>query len=140
MRVLIDTNVALTFVSGREDRFAAESVEIMRMCAEDRIEGMIAIHSLSTIWYALRQLPEQTRRDWIKQLCTVLTISGADNAAVLQAIDNTEFRDFEDALQDCCAACGAADYIVTANIRDYQGHSSVRAVAPDELIAMISRE
>lgn len=139
MKALIDTNVALTFVSGREDRYAAATVEIMRMCAEERIEGMIAFHSLSTIWYVLRQLPEELRRDWIRQLCLILTVVGADNEAVLKAIDNLEFRDFEDALQDCCAAGGEADYIVTANLRDYQGHSRVNAVSPDAFLVIMDK-
>ena len=139
MRALIDTNIALTYVSGREDRYAGESVEIMRMCAEERIEGLIAFHSLSTIWYVLRQLPDRVRRDWIRQLCLILKVSGADNNAVLAAIDNLEFRDFEDALQDCCAACDEADYIVTANLRDYEGHSRVKAVTPDVFITIVSQ-
>lgn len=49
MRVLIDTNIALTYVSGREDPFSTEVDEIMRKCAEEEIEGAIAFHSLSTI-------------------------------------------------------------------------------------------
>ena len=51
MRVLIDTNVALTYVSGREDPFSNEVDTIMQKCAKEEIEGALAFHSLSTIWY-----------------------------------------------------------------------------------------
>lgn len=136
MRILIDTNVALTYVSGREDRYADEVVRIMRLCAEEKLEGALAVHSLSTIWYVTRQLPEPVRREWIRQLCVLLEVAGASNEAVLSAIDNTAFRDFEDALQDCCAAQADADYIVTANVRDFSGHSSVKAVTPSELLRL----
>lgn len=139
MRILIDTNVAITYVSGREDRYAGEIERIMRLCAEEKVEGVIAFHSLSTIWYVTRQLPEAVRREWIKQLCVLLTISGADNEAVISAVDNTAFRDFEDALQDCCAAQTDADYIVTANVRDFIDHSSVRAITPSEFLKLAER-
>ncbi len=65
MRVLIDTNVALTYVSGREEPFSNEVDAIMRKCAKEEIEGALAFHSLSTIWYQTRKLPEAIRRDWI---------------------------------------------------------------------------
>lgn len=59
MRVLIDTNVVLTYVSGREDPFSKEADSIMRMCAEEKIEGAIALHSLSIIWYQPRTQDRQ---------------------------------------------------------------------------------
>ena len=104
MKVLIDANVAITYISGRDDPYSSEIEKIMRLCAEEKIEGVLAFHSLSIIWYVSRKAPEEERRKWIKKLCTLLTIAGADNQRILEAIDKTDFRDFEDALQDCCAA------------------------------------
>lgn len=137
MRVLIDTNIALTYVSGREDPFTGEVDTIMRKCAEEEIEGAIAFHSLSTIWYASRKLPDATRRDWIKQICELLTVSGADNKAILDAIGHTDFKDFEDALQDCCAGAFHADYTITANIKDFKGVSNIPALTPKEFLALV---
>ena len=136
MKILIDTNVALTYASGREDPFSNDVDEIMLMCAREEIEGAMAFHSLSTIWYQARKLPDETRREWIKQLCELLTITGADNASVLLAVKNTDFKDFEDALQVCCAETFQADYIVTANIRDFRGHGEIPALTPSEFLSM----
>ena len=55
MKALIDTNVALTYASGREDPFSDATDAIMLMCAQEKIEGAIAFHSLSTIWYTHEQ-------------------------------------------------------------------------------------
>ena len=63
MKVLIDTNVAITYISGRDDPFAAEIEQLMRLCAEGQIEGVLAFHSLSTIWYVTRKAPEAERRN-----------------------------------------------------------------------------
>ena len=136
MKVLIDTNVAITYISGRDDPFSPEIEEIMRLCAKEKIEGFIALHSLSIIWYVSRKAPDEERRKWIRNLCTLLTVSGADNRLILDAIDKTDFRDFEDALQDCCAAEAEADYIITVNKRDFAGHSVVVALDPKEFLSV----
>ena len=70
-----------------------------------------------------RKVPDDERRKWIRKLCTLLTVSGADNELILRAIDNADFRDFEDALQDCCAGTFHADYTITANTKDFKGVS-----------------
>ena len=137
MKVLIDANVAITYISGHSDPFSAEIEKIMRLCAEEKIEGVIALHSLSIIWYVSRKAPDEERRKWIKKLCTLLTVSGADNHLILNAIDQTDFSDFEDALQDCCAIEAEADCIVTVNKRDFVGHSVVQAVDPKEFLSML---
>ena len=49
MRVLIDTNIALTYLSGRTDAYSSEARDIMMLCAKEEIEGALAFHSLSTI-------------------------------------------------------------------------------------------
>ena len=140
MKLLIDTNIALTYLSGRDDPYKEASGQILKLCAEERIEGYLAFHSLSTIWYVTRRLPDELRREWLRQLCLLLTIIGADNEAVLKAVDNPAFTDFEDNLQDCCAQSADADYIVTGNVKDFQNVSAVRAVTPVELLEILSLE
>ncbi len=139
MRVLLDTNILLTYLSGREDRYSSECEKIVKLCADEEIEGVVAFHSLSTIWYVMRKAPEEMRRACIKRLCILFTIAGADNEAILEAVENRGFRDFEDALQDCCAAESDCDYIITANGKDFIGHSHTAVKSPAELIALIEQ-
>ena len=134
MKVLIDTNVAITYISGRDDPYAAEIEQIMRLCAQEKIEGFLAFHSLSIIWYVSRKAPEEERRKWIRKLCTLLTVSGADNQLILQAIDNTDFRDFEDALQYYTALRSKADAIITRNGKDFV-HSKLPVMTASEFLA-----
>ena len=137
MRVLIDTNLAFTYVTGREDPFSSEIDRIMELCSTDAIEGILAYHSLSTIWYLMRKAPDVKRREIMRQLCRLMTLSGSDNATVLAAIDDPGFKDFEDAMQDCCAIDSQADYIITANIKDYAGHSRVPALTPEAFLSIV---
>ena len=135
IRILVDTNIALTYVSGREDRYSASSEQVMRLCAEEKVMGFLAFHSLSIIWYVTRKIPENKRREWLRQLCEMLIVIGATQDEVLAAIDRDEFSDFEDCLQDKCAKTAGCDYIVTANIKDYD-QSEIKAVSPDDFIKL----
>ena len=137
MRVLIDTNVALTYLTRREDPYTEEADEILRMCSDEVLEGAIALHSLSTIWYKARKLQPEKVRAWIRLLCILLTVSGADNRALLAAIDDESFSDFEDAMQDCCASSFSADYIITANLKDFAGKSKIPALTPKEFLELV---
>ncbi len=76
----------------------------------------------------------------LRQLCIILTVAAADHQSVLQAIDNDSFKDFEDNLQDCCAAYVQADYIITGNVKDFDGVSRVTAIDPNTFLALISVE
>ena len=134
MKVLIDTNVALTYVSGREDAFSSEIDKIFELISDGEIEACLAFHSLSTIAYVTRKLDDEVRRDWLRQMCELLTICGSDNRTILNALDNKEFKDLEDILQDCCALSADADYVITANMKDFKGVSQIPGLTPAEFL------
>ena len=42
--------------------------------------------------------------------------------------------------QDCCAIRAGAAYIITANVKDFYGHSKVKAISPDELLQIVEKQ
>jgi len=136
LRILVDTNVAYTFLSEREDPFFTETFEIMRLCALGNIDGYLALHSLSSIWYISRKLDDKERRKMLLRLCNILTVVGASHNEVVDAVKDANFKDFEDCLQNKCAKESVCDYIVTVNLKDFV-NSEVTAIAPDELLKII---
>lgn len=136
LKILIDANVAYTFLSGRDDPYLVEAQEIMTLCAKEKVSGCLALHSLSIIWYLLRKLRDTTRRDMLIRLCKILTVIGTSHEQVVAAIQNDVFGDFEDCLQDKCAREAHCDYIVTANLKDFR-HSEIQAVTPEELLKIL---
>ncbi|MBR0167613.1 MAG: PIN domain-containing protein [Synergistaceae bacterium] len=139
MNILVDTNVIITYRTERDDKYKESSIQVMKMCADKIIEGYVAFHSMSIIWYSSGRMkqPEEIRREWLDRVCKVLTTASAKHEAVVEAVHNTEFRDFEDNLQDICAQSINADYIVTVNTKDYE-HSKVKAVTPIELVQIVN--
>ncbi len=69
----------------------------------------------------------------------ILKVAGAENDDLLNAVGNEAFGDFEDAMQDCCAVQFRADYIITGNVTDFQGHSRIPAVTPKEFFESIAK-
>ena len=137
MDILIDTNVILNYITERDDPFRESSNEIIKLCASGICNGYIALHSVSIIWYALRKRPDFERRFWLKNICEVLTVKGATHEQVIDAIEKTDFHDFEDCLQDKSALNANADFIVTCNVKDFE-NSEVQAINPDDFITLLN--
>ncbi|MBO6179258.1 MAG: PIN domain-containing protein [Selenomonadaceae bacterium] len=136
IKVLIDTNVAMTFLTKREDPYIKETDEIMYACASEKIIGFLAFHSLSTIWYLGRKFGEAKGREMLETVCDLLYIVGASQKEVEDAVQNKQFKDFEDCLQDKCAKEANCDFIVTANLKDFTV-SEIPAISPDEFLKIL---
>lgn len=138
MRVLLDTNVLITAITGRADPYTEEVAVILQECAKGKLEGYIAFHSVSVIWYVLtKMLGGQETRDRLSALCEILQVISASHERVKQAIGNTDFKDFEDCLVDQCAQSIEADYIVSGNVKDFSA-SKVKALTPYEFCKMMA--
>ena len=133
--LLIDSNVVLDFLLRREP-FYDSSKRVMRLCTDEYVDGYVALHSLTTIWYLLRNKPDSERRSSLKTVCELLEVVGTTHDEIVNAIDMTEFRDFEDCVLSKCAKAAGADYIVTRNKSDFT-YSEIPAVTPDELFSLL---
>ena len=74
-----------------------------------------------------------------KDICSILTVTGASHEDVVEAIDREDFSDFEDCLQMYCAKEISADYIVTNNIKDYSG-SDISAITSEQMVEIMKEQ
>lgn len=133
--VLIDTNVLLDYLTTRKPYFS-DAYTILLMCAEEKISGYVAFHSIPDIYYILRKTHDtETRREMLLKICNILTVTSASHEHVINAIKNDTFKDLEDCLQDKCAIEISADYIITRNISDYK-KSVCTAVTPEQFLCI----
>lgn len=103
MVVLLDTNVLLDYLETRKPYFET-SYRILLLCAEERVKGYIAFHSIPNIFYIMRRTHDQKeRRELLIEICNILTVVSASHDKVVDAINREEFSDFEDCLQVQCA-------------------------------------
>jgi predicted nucleic acid-binding protein len=138
MRILIDTNVLLDALLGREPHFE-NADKILELCATRKVQGCIAAHSIPNMFYILRKdMSEADRRDVLSNFCVILSVEGVDSAKVSAVLKNSDFSDLEDCLQAECAESAAADYIVTRNVKDFK-MSNVHAITPREFLDLWDR-
>ena len=135
MVVLIDTNVLLDFLLGRDPYFS-NADKIIKLCAEQKIQGFMAAHSIPNMFYILRKdMSVETRREVLLNLCDILAIEAIDSVKVIAALKNSAFIDLEDCLQNDCAEEIKADYIVTRNIKDFE-ISEIPAILPEDFLKL----
>ena len=136
MKILVDTNIILDVLLKREPHNRAAQV-IMTKCAEREITGYLAAHSIPNIFYVLRKEYSQAeRRKFIRNLCEIFRISDLNAEKIMSAIDNEQFSDFEDCLQEECAVAETVDYIVTRNPADFK-QSRVQVVEPEDFVKLL---
>ena len=133
MRILIDTNVLADVLLGR-DPYYDIAYNILTLCANKKVYGYIAAHSIPNLFYILRKsMTKEERRAALKDICRIVKVEGIDSFKIISALDNEDFSDFEDCLQEECAAAVSADYIVTRNTKDFIS-SRIPAILPDEFL------
>lgn len=134
-RILVDTNVILDYLLTRMP-FYEEAKKVVLACAEGKVKGCIAAHSIPNMYFILRKdYNEQDRREVLYNLCSVFDVEGIDKTKLLAGLQNERFSDFEDCLQMECAKAYGAEYIVTRNISDYET-SQVKAILPKDFLEL----
>jgi predicted nucleic acid-binding protein len=137
--VLIDTNVILDDLIDREP-FAENAHRILELCAETKVLGCIAGHSLPAIFYILRKSHSAAgRKAMLRDLCEILEPIGINKPEILAALNREDFDDLEDCLQAVCAKTVSADYIITRNTDDF-ANSPIPAILPEDFLTAIKPE
>lgn len=136
MKILVDTNVILDALLKREP-YDNVAQTIITKCADGEVIGYLAAHSIPDLFYILRKnYSQKERRKFIRNLCDIFLVSDLNAEKIISAIENEEFTDFEDCLQEECAVEVMADYIVTRNPADYKA-SRIKVIEPDEFIKLL---
>lgn len=137
MKVLIDTNILLDALLGRLPYYNYAD-KILKLCADKKVQGYMAAHSISNMFYILRKdLSEEDRREVLLNLCDILIVENIDSVKIVTALKNKDFTDFEDCLQSECAKCIGVQYIITRNIKDYN-NSNIPSVLPEDFLNIIN--
>ena len=117
--VLIDLNVLLDVLQKREP-FYATSAGLLAAVEMGRVQGYLAAHSLTTLFYLIQKSKSSSEaRAAITNLLQFIKIAPVDQSTVEQAL-NLDYPDFEDAILMITAVQCKVDCLVTRNVKDYQ--------------------
>ncbi|WP_396183402.1 type II toxin-antitoxin system VapC family toxin [Flavobacterium sp.] len=134
-KVLLDSDVILDFFFDREP-FSENAAQILSLCESKEITGYITPVILSNVYYLLRQSATHEKViEKLKMLVSFTEILVINKESILQAL-HSEFKDFEDALQNYAAEINdTIDCIVTTNTKDYR-KSTLGVLTPENYLKM----
>lgn len=128
--VLIDTDVILDFFFDRIP-FSEDASKILSLCENGKIKGFVTPIMISNVYYLLRKTAKHQKViESLKKLLGFINVAMINKEIVLEAL-NSEFKDFEDALQNFSANYNdEIKVIITRNIKDYKS-SNLSVMAPE---------
>ncbi len=131
--VLIDTDVLLDFFFDRQP-FSEFAAEVLDHCEEKSINGFTTAVIICNVYYLLRKTDKhEIIVEKLKQLLTIIDIVKMDKEVVFDAL-NSEFKDFEDGLQNFSAVQnGEIRIILTRNIKDFK-KSKLAVLTPESYL------
>lgn len=132
-KVLIDTDVILDFFFDRKP-FSHDAAKILSLCEGAKIDGFVTSVTISNIYYILRNSSKHDKIiESFKILMNIIDVAIIDKQTILNAL-NSEFKDFEDALQNF-SAINESDIqvIITRNVKDYKT-SSLAVMTPENYL------
>jgi len=136
-KVLIDLNLVLDVLQKREPFYAA-SAGVLACAETGLVEGLVAAHTLTTLFYLVAKDQSAERaRVTLTELLQFLSVAPVDQAAIEQAL-NLPYPDFEDAVQMMAAVQAGAQYLVTRNVQDYRA-GPLPVLQPAELLALVQQ-
>ena len=132
MRIFLDTNVVLDFLTGREP-FVDDAEEVIELCTHDGFCGVFTTLSACNAVYALAKAIG--RREAETRLSDFVELVGLVGVRPESITNNLlgPHSDFEDSVQLSEAVTWQADAIVTRDKRGFAG-SEIPVYTPSEFL------
>ncbi|HZK76934.1 MAG TPA: PIN domain-containing protein [Candidatus Kapabacteria bacterium] len=137
MTVTIDLNVVLDMLLQRGQYGAC--LELLTLCKEARIRGLLPSHGIPTIYYILRKsIGHERSLEAVRKLLKSVEVFPVSKEIVLHAFD-LNFSDFEDAIIAASAEASGSTFIITRDARHFRS-SRIRAISPEEFLELLPTE
>ncbi len=135
-KLFLDTNVILDFL-GNRGPFAEHAAIIFDQAEKGNLSIYVSALSFSNLYYILRKATNHKKAiQLVTNLNDLVSVVEVDQHIIDEAIAS-EFKDFEDAIQDSCAAkIKKLDALITRNLKDFK-KSKVSILSPKAAAAFL---
>ena len=134
-KIFVDSDIILDVLSCREP-FYDSAVILFSLIEKGKLEGYTSPIVFSNVHYVLRKrVSRQIAMESLKYLKSLIQILPIDKRAIELALDS-EFDDFEDAIQYFCAEQNDIKYLITRNKIDY-AKAEINILSAMEFISML---
>lgn len=130
MRIMLDTNVVLDVLLNRP-AFVQNSAAILRVASEE-IQEFITASAITDIYYIARKELRGSlqAKALIRNLLQIVHVAAVSEVDIWAALES-DWKDFEDSVQNTVAEHQRFDYIITRNPSDFKD-SNLPVLTPQE--------
>lgn len=131
-KILVDTNIILDLLAKRES-FYSEAQQLFTLADKKQVLLYVSSLTLANTYYVLSQsLKIENARKILRKFKVLVDVLPMDDKIIDLALDS-EFDDFEDAIQYFTAIENNLDLIVTRNLKDFKQSTIPVLTAKDYL-------
>lgn len=135
MRVLLDNDVVLDFLTARQP-FFTEAEKIFLHLDNDKIDCFVSAITPVNVFYIVRKISgKDIALQAVKDLLNSVQVCQT-NFQILQDATLSAITDYEDAVQHESAIVENLDAIVTRNAKDF-ANSTIQVYSPQEFLAIL---
>ena len=117
--VFVDTDIIYDVLSQRQP-FYQSAARLFTLADENKVKITVSALSFANIHYLLsRQLSNEMAKQILRKFKILVKIVPIDDKIIDLAL-NSDFKDFEDAIQYYCALENDCDILLTRNLKDYK--------------------
>lgn len=132
MKIFLDTNILLDFVTEREG--VEEACDILQLGEEGKVNLLTSYLTMAnTAYVARRGRSREELYAVLSELTEMIQVLSMDELQLKQAIAQP-VSDFEDMLQYVCAITHRCDVIITRNKKDFY-FSQIPVYSPNEFLS-----
>ena len=133
LRVFLDTNIILDLL-GKRDEFYEPIAKLATLAEKKTITFFASPISFATVHYFLSKYENQkTATEKLRKFKIICTVAHTDEPAVEKAL-NSDFNDFEDALQYFSALNSECNIILTRDPKGFK-RSELPAMSAEEFLS-----
>ncbi|MDD2277791.1 MAG: PIN domain-containing protein [Bacteroidales bacterium] len=119
-RALIDTNIIIDLLAKREP-FDQEARKLFSFADKKKVSLFTSALSIANVNYVLlRKIKPEKAKQILRKLKLLVGILSLDEKVISLALNDNEFKDFEDGLQYYSALENNIEIILTRNLKDFE--------------------
>lgn len=135
-KLLVDTNIIIDLLAERKEFYDA-AAQLFSLADQKKINLCVCSLSFANAHYVLnRQLEETKVREILRKLKVLVEVLPLDSKVLDKSL-NSDFKDFEDAIQYYAAIESNVDIIITRNLKDFK-KSNLPVLTAGQFIKLIN--
>lgn len=136
-KIFIDTNILIDLLTKREPFYISAS-KLFTLSDRKKIKLEISSLTFANVFYLLsKELDRQKAKQILRKFKLLVNVLPLDDKIINLAL-NSDFKDFEDAIQYYTAIENNLEIIITRNLKDFK-LSKIPVMTADEYLILIEK-